>query len=38
MDELRSELAAYDPENIYNMDETGFPDRCLPSRAYIAAG
>jgi len=38
MAEIRSDLADYDPENIYNMDETGLQYRCLPSRTYIAAG
>jgi len=38
MAEIRWELATYDPENIYNMDETGLQYRCLPSRNYIAAG
>lgn len=38
MSEIRAELANYDPRNIYNMDETGLQYRCLPNRAYIAAG
>jgi len=32
------ELATYDPENIYTMNETGLQYRCLPSRTYTAAG
>jgi len=36
--EIRAELAIYDPEDIYNMDETGLQYRCLPSRTSIAAG
>jgi len=35
---IRADLATYDPENIYNMDETGFQYRCLPNRSYIAWG
>jgi len=38
MSQIRAELATYDPEHIYNMDETGLQYRCLPSRTYIAAG
>eukprot|EP00168_Porphyra_purpurea_P018752 TRINITY_DN7135_c0_g1_i1.p1 TRINITY_DN7135_c0_g1~~TRINITY_DN7135_c0_g1_i1.p1 ORF type:complete len:534 (-),score=5.13 TRINITY_DN7135_c0_g1_i1:258-1859(-) len=38
MAEIREELAAYDPEHIYNMDETGLQYRCLPSRPDISAG
>jgi len=38
MAEIRSELATYDPENIYNMDETGLQYQCLPSQTYNAAG
>jgi len=38
MAEIGSDLADYDPENIYNMDETGLQYRCLPSRTYISAG
>jgi len=38
MAEIRRELAKYDPDHIYNMDETGLQFRCLPNRAYIAAG
>jgi len=38
MAEIRAELATYDPEHIYNMDETGLQYRCLPNRSYIAAG
>jgi len=34
----RADLATYDPEHIYNMDETGLQYRCLPTRSYIAAG
>jgi len=37
MAEVRSEPAIYDPENIYNMDETDLQYRCLPIRTYIAA-
>ncbi|KAK1862528.1 hypothetical protein I4F81_005096 [Pyropia yezoensis] len=38
LSEIRAELANNDPKNIYNMDETGLQYRCLPNRAYIAAG
>jgi len=38
MAEIRSDLSDFDPENIYNMDETGLQYQCLPSRTYIAAG
>jgi len=37
MAEIRLDLAAYDPENIYSMNETALQYRCLPSRTYIAA-
>jgi len=38
MAEIRTQLEAYDPEQIYNMDETGLYFRCLPNRAYVSAG
>jgi len=37
MAEIRTQLEDYDPEKIYNMDETGLYFRCIPSRAYILA-
>jgi hypothetical protein len=36
MELLRQQLESYDPENIYNMDETGLNFRALPNRAYLA--
>jgi len=38
MAENRADISAYDPEQIYNMDETGLYFLCLPSRAYVTAG
>jgi len=38
MEEIRAELEAFDPEQIYNIDETGLYFRCLPNRAYVMAG
>ena len=38
MEEIRVQLEAFDPEQIYNMDETGLYFRCLPNRAYVSAG
>jgi len=38
MAENRADLSAYDPQQIYNMDETGLYFLCLPSRAYVTAG
>jgi len=32
---IRSQLEGFDPELIYNMDETGLLYRCLPSRSYV---
>jgi len=28
-------VAEYDPENVYNMDETGLFFKCLPNNSYI---
>jgi hypothetical protein len=30
LEELYSIIAQYDPENVYNMDETGFFSVCFP--------
>jgi len=38
MAEIREQLAEYDPEQIYNMDETSLYFRCLPNRASVTAG
>ena len=38
MEEICSQLEAFNPEQIYNMDETGLYFRCLPNRAYVSAG
>jgi len=38
MAEIRADLSAYEPDQIYNMDETGMFFRCLPNRAYVTAG
>jgi len=38
MAEIRTQLEAYDPEQIYNMNETGLYFRFLPNRAYVSAG
>jgi len=38
MAEIRADLATYDPEHIYNMEETGLQYRYLPNQSYIAAG
>jgi len=35
---VRVDLSAYEPDQIYNMDETGLFFRCLPNRAYVTAG
>jgi len=37
MVEIREDLSAYDPEQIYNMDETGLYFQCLPKRAFVTA-
>ena len=37
MNDLRSSLSVYDPENIFNMDETGLFYRAMPARTYLAA-
>lgn len=33
--DLRKVVAEYDPENVYNMDETGLFFKCLPNRSYV---
>ena len=33
--DLRKLVAEYDPENVYNMDETGLFFKCLPNRSYV---
>jgi len=38
MAETRADLSAYEPDQIYNMDETGLFFRCLPNRAYVTSG
>ena len=38
MAQIRADLSAYEPDQIYNMDETGLFFRCLPNRAYVTAG
>jgi len=38
MEETRAQLEAFEPEQIYNMNETGLYFRCLPNRAYVLAG
>jgi len=38
MEDIRVQLEAFVPEQIYNMDETGLYFRCLPNRAYVLAG
>lgn len=38
MAEIRADLLAYHPEQIYVMDETGLFSRCLPYCAYVTAG
>lgn len=36
--EIREEPWEYDPERIYNVDDTGLFFRCIPHRAYVLAG
>ena len=38
MVQSREQLSTYDPERIFNMDETGLYCLCLPNRAYTSAG
>jgi len=38
MSQIPAELGTYDPQHIYNIDETGLQYRCLTSRTYFAAG
>jgi len=38
MAEIRGQLADYEPEQIYNMEETGLYFRCLANRACVTAG
>jgi len=35
---IRADLSAYEPDQIYNMDETGLFFRSLSNRAYVSAG
>ena len=35
---IRTQLQAHDPEQIYNIDETGLCCCCLPNRANVSAG
>lgn len=35
VEEVRRKLEGYNPDRIYNMDETGLQYRCLPSRSYV---
>jgi len=37
MKQIRRQLAAVDPDLMYNVDETGLLFRCLPSRSYVPA-
>jgi len=37
-EEIRADLSAYEPDQVYNMDETGLFFRCLPNCAYVTAG
>ncbi len=32
---LHEEISHYDPENVYNMDETGLNFRLLPRQTYV---
>ncbi len=36
MDEIRQDLEKYDPENIYNWDETGLYFKLIPHSTYTA--
>jgi len=38
MAQIREDLSASEPDQIYNMDETDLFFRCLPNRAYVTAG
>jgi len=35
---IRTDLSAYEPDQIYIMDETGLFFQCLSNRAYVTAG
>lgn len=36
--EIRDELGEYNPERIFQVDETGLFLRCIPNRAYVVVG
>ena len=36
IDEIRKDLESYDPENIYNWDETGLYFKLIPHSTYTA--
>ena len=36
MERVRSELAPFHPDNIYNEDESGFTYQCLPTGTYLS--